>query len=110
MVEYEDDDPTRDEGPIVVRRSVYEAALRFEKTMPTGSIGEAQNRMDRYSEAGNARATARWAAIYKYLMWCASVAAGTKTIILEPGEKYDFENEKVIRRRNRPPRSGKGYR
>jgi hypothetical protein len=107
MIEHKDDDPT-DEGPIVVRRTVYEAALRFEKTMgpgAPGAIGEAQDRMDRYHAAGNARATKRWAKIYTYLMERA--CSGNKLVILEPGETWDAGEEKVIRPRGRRRRSGK---
>jgi hypothetical protein len=105
-----DDDPTSENGPIVVRRTVYEATRRFEKKLGAeapGAVGAAQNKADGYRDAGNARAAARWYDIYKYLMWQESVPAGTATIILEAGETYDYENEKVIKPRARPRRSGK---
>ena len=131
MVNYEDEDPTREEGPIVVRRTIYEAALRFEKSMgpgAPGAIGEAQDRMDKAYKAARPRAAARWRAIYRYLMGLAAVARRTRTVILETGESYDFENDRVIRPRarsaikkgggpaadgagrNRRRRSGKGSR
>jgi hypothetical protein len=131
MVNYEDEDPTREEGPIVVRRTIYEAALRFEKSMgpgAPGAIGEAQDRMDKAYQAGRPRAAARWRAIYRYLMGLAAVAKRARTVILETGESYDFENDRVIRPRarsavkkgggpaadgagrNRRRRSGKGSR
>ena len=107
MTAYEDDDPAMDEGPVVVRRTIYEAALRFEKSMGTGApgaIGEAQDRMDKAYKAGRSRAAARWTAIYRYLMGLAAVARRTRTVILETGESYDFERGRVIRSRARPPR------
>ena len=131
MTAYEDDDPAIDEGPVVVRRTIYEAALRFEKSMgpgAPGAIGEAQDRMDKAYKAGKPRAAARWKAIYRYLMGLAAVAKRTRTVILETGESYDFENDRVIRPsarspvkrgggpaadeagRSRRPRSGKGFR
>jgi hypothetical protein len=110
MVNYEDEDPTRDEGPIVVRRTVYEAARKFEKSMgpgAPGAIGEAQDRAEKSRDAGKPRAAARWWAIYRYLMGCAGAAKGIRTVILETGERYDAENEKVVRPRARQPHSGK---
>ena len=107
MTAYEDDGPTIDEGPVVVRRTIYEAALRFEKSMgpgAPGAIGEGQDRMDKAYQAGRPRAAARWRAIYRYLMGLAAVARRTRTVILETGESYDFERGRVIRSRARPPR------
>ena len=104
MTTYKDDDPAIDEGPVVVRRTIYEAALRFEKSMgpgAPGAIGEAQDRMDKAYKAGRPRAAARWTAIYRYLMGLAAVARRTRTVILETGESYDFENDRVIRPRGR---------
>jgi hypothetical protein len=131
MSAYEDDGPAIDEGPVVVRRTIHEAALRFEKSMgpgAPGAIGEAQDRMDKAYKAARPRAAARWRAIYRYLMGLAAVARRTRTVILETGESYDFENDRVIRPRarsgvkrgggpaadepgrNRRRRSGKGSR
>jgi hypothetical protein len=113
MVDNENDDPTWADGPIVVRRAVYEATQRFEKTLgpgAPGAVGIAQERGDKYRDAGNKRSADRWYAIYRYLMWQMSVPAGMATVILKPGEKYDYENEKVIKPRARRPRNGKGSR
>ena len=110
MAEYDDGDPTREEGPVVVRRTIYEAALRFEKTMgpgAPGAIGEAQDRAEKSRDAGKPRTAAKWWAIYRYLMSVASVGPRTKAVILKPGEKYDYENDKVIKPRSRQPRSDK---
>ena len=126
MTAYEDGDPANDDGPVVVRRTIHEAARRFEKSMGPGAIGEAQDRMDKAHKAGKPRAAARWREIYRYLMGLAAVAK--RTVILETGESYDFENDRVIRPRarsrvkrgggpagdeagrNRRRRSGKGSR
>jgi hypothetical protein len=108
-----DDDPTRDDGPVVVRRTIYEAALRFEKTLgpgAPGAIGEAQDRAEKSRDAGKPRTAAKWWAIYRFLMECACVASRSEAIILKPGEKYDYENDRVIKPRVRRPRSGKGGR
>jgi hypothetical protein len=102
MTAYEDGDPANDDGPVVVRRTIHEAALRFEKSMgpgAPGAIGEAQDRMDKAHKAGKRRAAARWREIYRYLMGLAAVAK--RTVILETGESYDFENDRVIRPRAR---------
>ena len=113
MAEYEDDDPTREEGPVIVTRAAHDAARKFEKTMgpgAPGAIGEAQRRMDEASKAGKPRAAARWTEIYRYLMTRAGAAKGTRTVILEAGDSYDFESGKVIRPRVRRPRNGKASR
>jgi hypothetical protein len=113
MAEYEDDDPTREEGPIVVKRAVYEAALRFEKAMgpgAPGAIGEAQDRAEKSRDAGKPRTAEKWWAIYRFLMECACVASRSEAIILEPGETWDAEAGKVIKPRARRPRSGKASR
>jgi hypothetical protein len=110
MTYAEDDMPDGVEGPVVVRRAIYEAALAFERKLgpdASGAISEAQDRMDRYKAAGNARASRRWGKIYAFLLDRAGAATGSKTIILKPGEKYDSENERVIRPYARRPRSGR---
>jgi len=113
MAEYEDDDPTREEGPVIVKRAVHDAALRFEKTMgpgAPGAIGEAQGRAEKSRDAGKARTAARWWAIYRYLMTRAGAAKGTRTVILEAGESYDFERGRKIKLRAGHPRTGKSGR
>ena len=72
-----------------------------------GCIGEAQDRMDRHKAAGNERAMRRWRDIYRYLMTVAASDTGVETVILKAGEKYDYENDKVIKPRARPRRNGK---
>jgi hypothetical protein len=47
--------------------------------------------------AGDTADAAWWEEVFKFLMWRECVAAGTKTIILEDGETYDYDNEQVIR-------------
>ena len=112
MAEFEDD-PTAGDGPIVVRRTVYEAALRFEKTLgpgAPGAIGIAQARAENAKEQGKPKAASRWWEIHEYLMNRACSAAGTKTVILEAGETYDFENDKVIKPQARRPRNDRANR
>ena len=99
-----DDDEDWDKGPIVVRRTIHEATRKFEKSLgrgAPGAVGEAQDRAEKSRAAGKPRAAARWEEIYRYLMDQNSFAEGTKKIILKPGEKYDYENNKVIRSRAR---------
>ena len=112
MAEYEDD-PTASDALIVVRRTIRDATLAFEKTLGPGAphaVGIAQARAEKAKEQGKPRAASRWWDIYEYLMNCASVPAGTKTVILEAGETYDYENDKVIKPQARPRHSGKANR
>jgi len=109
MAEYQDD-PTAGDGPIVVRRTIRDAARAFEKTLGPGApsaIGIAQARAEQAKEQGKPKAASRWWDIHEYLMNRACSAAGTKTVILEAGETYDFENDQVIKRRARPQHRGK---
>ena len=52
-------------------------------------------RLDR--AAGDAAGAAFWDEVFRFTMTRECVAAGTETIILEEGETYDYEEEKVIR-------------
>ena len=109
MAEFEDD-PTAEGALIVVRRTIRDATLAFEKTLGPGApaaVGIAQARAEKAKEQGKPRAASRWWDIHEYLMNCMSVPAGTRTVVLEAGETYDFENDKVIKPQARRPRSGK---
>ena len=55
--------------------------------------------------AGDAAGAACWEEIFRFLMRRECVAAGTETIILEEGETYDYDEEKVIRAGTNQPRN-----
>lgn len=103
----QDDDLS--EGPVVVKRAVYDAATKHEADVEAAGRGpafeEARAKVHECHAAGDAAGAARWEEIFRFLMWRESVDAGTETIILEEGEVYDYENEEVIRPGTNPPRS-----
>jgi len=102
-----EDDEDMQEGPVVVRRAVYDAAMAVKaEGMP--AFEHARLQAEEYGEAGDAGNAAFWEDIFNFLMWRQSVAAGTKTIILEDGEEWDAEKREVIRRGDRRPRRGEG--
>ena len=97
------------EGPVVVRRPVYDAGMKLEDEVKAGASGpafeNAREKVHACHAAGDAAGEAWWEEIFRFLMWRDSVAAGTETIILEDGETYDYENEEVIKRSQNPPQS-----
>ena len=97
------------EGPVVVRRPVYDAATKHEAEVEAAGRGpafeEARSKVHECHAAGDAAGAARWEEVFRFLMWRESVAAGTETIILEDGETYDYENEEVIKPRKNAPQS-----
>lgn len=98
MVTYDDDE--EDQGPIVVRRPVYEAGIKLEAEEDAGRIQsfvEADARMEEARTAGKTDESAFWKEVYNFCMTRESVAADTEVVILEEGERYDFETGKVIR-------------
>jgi hypothetical protein len=98
MVIYDDDED--DQGPIVVRRPVYEAGIKLEAQETAGGIqsfDEAEAKMDECKAAGKTGDAAFWKEVYDFCMTRESVAAGTEVIILEEGERYDYGLGKVIR-------------
>jgi hypothetical protein len=100
------------EGPVVVKRAVYDAATKHEAEVEAAGRGPAfevaREKVHECRAAGDAAGEAHWEEIFRYLMWRESVAAGTETIILEDGETYDYENEEVIRPGTNPPRNDTG--
>jgi hypothetical protein len=107
-VAYNQDDDFS-EGPVVVKRAVYDAAMKHEADVEAAGRGpafeEAREKVHECHAAGDAAGAARWEEIFKFLMWRESVAAGTETIILEEGETYDYENEEIIRAGTNQPRN-----
>jgi len=98
MVTYDDDED--DQGPIVVRRPVYEAGIKLEAEEAAGggqSFIEADTNMEIARTAGKTDEAAFWKEVYHFCMTREGVAADTEVVILEEGERYDFESGKVIR-------------
>jgi len=102
------------EGPVVVKRAVYDAGMKLEAEVDEGGSGPAfSNAEDKATScraAGDMAGAAFWDKTFRFLMTRECVAAGTKTLILEEGETYDYDGEKVIRPGTNQPRSDKDYR
>src|SRR5579862_2582899 len=102
------------EGPVVVRRPVYDAGMKLEAEVDAGADGpafsNAEDKATACREAGDEPGAAFWTEVYQFTMTRECVDAGTEVIVLEDGETYDFENEKVIRADTNQPRSDKDYR
>ena len=95
------DDEEDDQGPIVVRRPVYEAGIRLEEAEAAGGIqsfDEAEARMDESKAAGKTDEAAFWKEVYDFCMTREGVAADTEVIILEEGETYNWNVGKVERK------------
>jgi hypothetical protein len=82
--------------------------------MGAGTDQPSRTRKTRRLHAGRAggdtAGAAFWDETFRFLITRECVAAGTETIILEAGETYDYEEEKVIRPGTNQPRSDKDYR
>jgi hypothetical protein len=106
-------DDDLDEGPVVVKRAVYDAGMKLEAEVDGGADGPAfSNAEDKATScraAGDTAGAAFWDEVFRFTMTRECVAAGTGTIILEEGETYDYEEEKVIRAGKNQPRSDKDY-
>jgi hypothetical protein len=107
-------DDDLDEGPVVVKRAVYDAGMKLEAEVDGGAGGpafsNAEDKATACREAGDTVGAAFWDETFRFLMTRECVAAGTETIILEAGETYDYDEEKVIRPGTNPPRSDRDYR
>lgn len=105
---YNQDDDLN-EGPIVVRRPVYDAGMKLEDEVKGGAGGPAfetaRAKVHECQAAGDAADAVWWEEIFRFLMWRECAPAGSDTIILEDGETYDYENEEVIRPGMNQPRS-----
>ena len=102
------------EGPVVVKRAIYEAGMKLEAEVDGGAGGpafsNAEDKATACREAGDTAGAAFWDETFRFLMTRQCVAAGTETLILEDGEPYDYEEEKVIRPGTNPPRNDTGNR
>ena len=111
MVNHDDDE--EDQRPVVVRRPVYDAAIELRSKAKAGdppAFEAAREKAAEFRAAGKTEDAAFWQEILDFLMWREGVSADTPTVILEPGETWDAEAEKVIRPRGRQRRSGKDFR
>ena len=101
----QDDDLS--EGPVVVKRAVYDAGMKLEAAVEAGASGPAfetaRAKVHECQAAGDTADAAWWEEIFRFLMWRECAPAGSETIILEDGETYDYDNEQVIRAPKNPP-------
>jgi hypothetical protein len=101
-------------GAVVVNRAVYDAGMKLETEVDGGADGPAfSNAEDKATSCravGDTAGAAFWDETFRFLMTRECLAAGTETIIIEPGETYDYEEERVIRAGTNQPRSDKDYR
>jgi hypothetical protein len=97
------------EGPVVVKRAVYEAGMKLEAEVDGGAGGpafsNAEDKATACREAGDTAGAAFWDETFRFLMTRQCVAAGTETLILEEGETYDYDEEKVIKAGTNQPRN-----
>jgi hypothetical protein len=101
-----DDDPG--EGPVVVNRAAYDAGMELEAGEKAGkgtAFTIAEDKATSCREAGDTAGAAFWDEVFRFTMTRECVAAGTEIIVLEDGETYDYEEEKVIRPGKNPPQS-----
>ena len=88
------------EGQVVVKRAAYDAGMKLETEERAGkgtAFTIAEDKATACREAGDTEGGAFWDEVFRFLMTRECVAAGTETLILEEGETYDYEEEKVIR-------------
>ena len=96
------------EGPVVEKRAAYDAGMKLEAEERAGkgtAFTIAEDKATACREAGDMAGAAFWDEVFRFTMTRECVAAGTEIIILEDGETYDYEEEKVIRAGTNPPRS-----
>lgn len=107
MVDYDDEER---EGPVVVRRPVYEAGMKLEAAAKTGdpAFETARDKAAELRAAGKTDDAAFWDEIFQFLMTRESVGAEAETIILEQGETYDWDEGEVIRHGSDQRRSDRG--
>lgn len=101
------------QGPVVVKRAAYEAGMKLEAEEKAGkgtAFTLAEDKARTARETGDAAGAAFWDEVYQFTMTRECVDAGTDIIVLEDGEIYDYDEEKVIRPGTNQPRSDKDYR
>lgn len=101
-----EDDHER-EGPVVVRRPVYDAGMQLERETSAGdppAFEAARDKAAEFRAAGKGQDAAFWNEVFQFLMEREAVAADAETIILDEGESYDWNEGEVIRPGTNPPR------
>ena len=90
-------DDALDEGPVVVKRAVYDAGMKLEAEVDGGADGpafsNAEDKATACRAAGDAAGAAFWDEVFRFTMPRECVAAGTETIILEEGETWDDDGQ-----------------
>jgi hypothetical protein len=102
-------DDDLDEGPVVVKRAVYDAGMKLEAEVDGGADGpafsNAEDKATACRAAGDTAGAAFWDEVFRFTMTRECVAAGNEIIILEEGETWDDDEGKVIKLRKNPPQS-----
>lgn len=99
MIDLEDDEDGLSAGPVVVRRAIYDETEKLRAAREPGApsaVTIAAGRMQDYQDKGDSAKAALWGAIHHYLMELECSKADAPTIILEEGETWDWQQEKVI--------------
>ena len=116
MIDYRDDDEEVPDdmgwGPIVVRRPVYDEAMKLVEGTHGNDDGPdfeaARGIAEDCRLSGETEKAAFWTEVEEYLEWRVSVREGVETIILEKGERWNKKTRKKVKRRAGRRRSGKG--
>jgi hypothetical protein len=106
---FDNDSDELREGPVVVRRPVYDAGMKLEDKVKAGERGpafeNAREKVHACHAAGDADGEKWWEEVFNFLMWRECVAAGVDTVILEEGETWDDDEGTVISPPKNPPQS-----
>lgn len=97
MSTYDDD---LGEGPVVVGRPAYDAGMKLEAEVKAGTgpaFEMAREKAAEFRTAGKTEDAAFWTEVFHFLMTRESVGAETEIIILEEGERYDWDEGEVKR-------------
>jgi hypothetical protein len=96
MALYNDDDDNDEvpgeQGPIIVKRKVYEAGEKLKAEVSAGKSGPAfENAREKAAACrkdGDKPGAQFWVEVFEYLMTITCVPAGVETVILEEGQTY----------------------
>ena len=105
------DDDEDNQGPVVVKRPVYDAGMKLQGAIRAGDppgFETAREKAAEFRAAGKTDDAKFWNEVYQFLMTREGVGAETETVILEEGETYDYDEGEVIRPGKDPPRSDTG--
>jgi hypothetical protein len=99
MIDLDDDEDGLSAGPVVVRRAIYDETEKLQAEREPGapsSVTIAAGRAQSYQDEGDNANAALWGEIHHYLMELECVRADASIIILEAGETWDWQLEKVV--------------